>query len=55
MKKVKVTLVFHVDETTEKGQEIIKDVKESTLEDFRDEDDEPECIAKEYHYKINDL
>lgn len=54
MKEVKVTLVFHVDETTEKGQEIIKEVEEATVAEFQ-EDDEPECIAKEYHYEINDI
>lgn len=54
MKEVKLTLVFHVDETTEKGKEVIKKVEKTTVADFI-EDDEPECIAKEYHYEIKTL
>ena len=54
MKEVKVTMVFHVDETTEKGKEIIQEIEEATVEEFQ-EDDEPECIAKKYHYEIKPL
>ena len=54
MKEITVTLKFHVDETTEEGQELIEEVTSATIEEFK-EDDEPYSTAQEYHYEIKDI
>lgn len=54
MKEVTVTLKFHIDETTQEGKELIKEIASATMEEFK-KDDEPYATAQEYHYEIKDI
>lgn len=54
MKEVKVTMVFHIDETTEHGKEVIKEMEETTVDEFNDED-EVGCTTVEYHCEMKDI
>ena len=54
MKVVKIELEFNIDENSERGKEILQEIKDSSIEDFK-EDDEPGCEVKNYNYKISEL
>ena len=55
MKRVEIKLVFHIDETTEEGKEYIKEIENSSISDFVDEEESHFCKAAEVSHNITDL